>query len=227
MSSDINRVMINRLRARLTGRTKVVRLRGISDDELHEVASGEGGLKDRKVAGGEKSKRGKNYEMNETSKRNTAWFAARTEAWKRTLTGGRRQEKTSSEIAITYSVTLSGKKYQKWNNRTGKEIKSETVKSSLLEPFDECPSLFTNELAEPTSMNFDGHLLYGHSRDPALVVANGTDRTRVPANHVTLNVSAANAWEETGNRTKTKATVMNFFSRFKREKKSKVMRIRI
>lgn len=221
----MDRVMINRLWARLTGKTKVVRLWGVSDDELQKVASSEDGLKDRKVASGEKSKRGKNYEMNETSKRETAWFAARTEAWKRTLTGGRRQEKTSSEVDLTCSVTSSGKKYQKWSKKTGKEIKSETVKSSLLEPFDECPSLVTNEPAEPTSVNFDGQLLYGHSRDQALVVENGTDRTSVPTNHVTLNLSAANAWEETRNRTTTKATIMNFFSRFKREKKSKVMRI--
>jgi len=220
-------VMINRLRARFTGKTKVLRLQAISDDELYEVASSEDGLKDKKVAGGEKSKRGKNYEINETSKRNTACFAARTEAWKRTLTGGRRQEKTSSEIAITFSVTSSGKIYQKWNNKTGKEIKSETEKSSSLEPFDECPSLFMNELAQPTSVNFDGHLSYGHSRDPALVVEVGTDRTSVPTDHVTLNMSASNAWEKTRNHTTAKATVMNFFSRFKREKKSKVMRIRI
>ena len=227
MSSDMARVVINRLRARFAGKTKVVRLQGISDDELYEVASGEDGLKDRKVSGGEKSKRGKNYEMNETSKRNTAWFGARTEAWKRTLTGGRRQEKASSGIAITCSVTSSGKKYQKWNNKTGKEIKSEAVKSSLLEPFDECPSLLMNELAPPTSDNFDGHLCYGQSCDPAFAVEDDTDRTRVPTNHMTLNMSAANAWEETRNRTTIKATVMNFFSRFKREKKSKVMRIRI
>lgn len=219
--------MINRLRARFTGKTKVLRLQAISDDELYEVASSEDGLKDKKVAGGEKSKRGKNYEINETSKRNTACFAARTEAWKRTLTGGRRQEKTSSEIAITFSVTSSGKIYQKWNNKTGKEIKSETEKSSSLEPFDECPSLFMNELAQPTSVNFDGHLSYGHSRDPALVVEVGTDRASVPTDHVTLNMSASNAWEKTRNHTTAKATVMNFFSRFKREKKSKVMRIRI
>ena len=219
--------MIDRLRARFTGKTKVVRFQGISDDEFYEVASSENGLKDRKVTGGEKSKRGKNYEVNETSKRNTAWFAARTEAWKRTLTGGRSQEKTSSEIDISCSVTSSGKNYQEWNIKTGKEIKSETVKSSLSERFDECPSLFTNELAPPTSLNFDEHLSCGQWCDPAVVVEDRCDRAGVPTNHVTLNMSAANAWEETRNCTTTKATIMNVFSRFKREKKSKVMRISV
>lgn len=77
-------------------------------------------MKDGKVAGGEKPKKGKNYEISETCKRNTACFAARTEAWKRTLTDGRRQEKTSSEIVISPSVTSSVKKYQKWKSNTGK-----------------------------------------------------------------------------------------------------------
>ena len=164
--------------------------------------------------------------MNETSKRNLPWFTARTEAWKRTLTGGQRQEKASSEIAISCSATSDGKNYQKWNNKTGKEIKRETVKSSLLEPFDEFPSLHTNEPAPPASVNFDEHLSYKQSCDPALVVEDEPDRTSGLTIHVTLNMSTANAWEETRNRPMTKATVMNF-SRFKREKKSKVMRIRI
>lgn len=226
MSSEMARVIISRFRERFTGKTKVVRLQGISDDELYEVTSDEDSLKDRKVAGGEKSKRGKNYEMNETSKRNMSWFAARTDAWKRTLTSGRRQEKTSGEIAISCSLTSSGKKYQKWNTKTGKEIKSDITQSSSSETFDECPSLFMNELAPPTSVDFDGHLSYEQSCDPAVVIEDGRDRG-VLTNHVTLNMSAANAWEETRNRTTTKATVMNFFSRFKRLKKSKVMRIRI
>ena len=226
MSSDMARVIVNRLRVRFTGKTKVVKLQGISDDELYEVASSEDGLKDRKVPGGGKSRKGKNYEMNETSKSNTAWFTARTEAWKRTLTGRQRQEKASSDIAISCSVTSGGKNYQKWHNKTGKEIKSETVKSFLLEPFDECPSLFTKEPAPAASVNFDGHLSYEQSCDPSLVVEDGPDRTSALTNHVTLNMSTANVWEETKNRPMTKATLMNF-SRFKREKKSKVMRIHI
>ena len=223
MSSDMARLIINRLRVRFAGKTKVVKLQGISDDELYEVASSEDGLKDRKVPGGEKSRKGKNYEMNVTSKRNRTWFTARTEVWKRTLTGGRRQEKANSNIAISCSVMSGGKNYQKWNNKTGKEIKSETVKSSLLEPFDEFPPLYTNE----PSVNFDGHLSFEQSYDPALVVEDEPDRTSALTNHVTLNMSTANAWEETRIRPMTKVTVMNLFSRFKREKRAKVMRISI
>lgn len=223
MSSDMARLIINRLRVRFAGKTKVVKLQGISDDELYEVASSEDGLKDRKVPGGEKSRKGKNYEMNVTTKRNRTWFTARTEVWKRTLTGGRRQEKANSNIAISCSVMSGGKNYQKWNNKTGKEIKSETVKSSLLEPFDEFPPLYTNE----PSVNFDGHLSFEQSYDPALVVQDEPDRTSALTNHVTLNMSTANAWEETRIRPMTKVTVMNLFSRFKREKRAKVMRISI
>lgn len=223
MSSDMARLIINRLRVRFAGKTKVVKLQGISDDELYEVASSEDGLKDRKVPGGEKSRKGKNYEMNVTTKRNRTWFTARTEVWKRTLTGGRRQEKANSNIAIICSVMSGGKNYQKWKNKTGKEIKSETVKSSLLEPFDEFPPLYTNE----PSVNFDGHLSFEQSYDPALVVQDEPDRTSALTNHVTLNMSTANAWEETRIRPMTKVTVMNLFSRFKREKRAKVMRISI
>lgn len=223
MSSDMARLIINRLRVRFAGKTKVVKLQGISDDELYEVASSEDGLKDRKVPGGEKSRKGKNYEMNVTTKRNRTWFTARTEVWKRTLTGGRRQEKANSNIAISCSVMSGGKNYQKWNNKTGKEIKSETVKSSLLEPFDEFPPLYTNE----PSVNFDGHLSFEQSYDPALVVQDEPDRTSALTNHVTLNMSTANAWEETRIRPMTKVTAMNLFSRFKREKRAKVMRISI
>lgn len=223
MSSDMARLIINRLRVRFAGKTKIVKLQGISDDELSEVASSEDGLKDRKVPGGEKSRKGKNYEMNVTTKRNRTWFTARTEVWKRTLTGGRRQEKANSNIAISCSVMSGGKNYQKWNNKTGKEIKSETVKSSLLEPFDEFPPLYTNE----PSVNFDGHLSFEQSYDPALVVQDEPDRTSALTNHVTLNMSTANAWEETRIRPMTKVTVMNLFSRFKREKRAKVMRISI
>lgn len=226
MSSDMARLIINRLRVRFAGKTEVVKLQGISDDELYEVASSEDGLKNRKVPGGEKSRKGKNYEMNVTTKSNRTWFTARTEVWKRTLTGERRQEKANSKIAISCSVTSGGKNYQKWNNKTGKEIKSETVKSSLLEPFDEFPPLYTNE----PSVNFDGHLSFEQSCDPALVVEDEPDRshrTRALTNHVTVNMSTANAWEETRIRSMTKVTVMNLFSRFKREKRAKVMRISI
>ncbi len=216
-------VLISRFKERFTGKTKVERLQGISDDELYGVARSEDVLKGRIVLGSKKTKRGKNYQMNETSKRNMNWFAARTEAWKRTLTSGREQEKASSEIAVSCSVMSNGKKYQKWNTKTGKEIKSDTTPSSSP---DKCPALFLNELAPPTSVNFDGKQSYGQSCDPALVLED-TPGSGVPTYHVTLNVAAANAWEETKNRTTVKSTVINFFSRFKRETETKVMRIRI
>ena len=218
-------VMINRLRERFTGKTKVRRLQGISDDELYGVANSEDVLKERNVIGSKKSKRRRDYEMNETSKGNMSWFAARTGAWQRKLTCGRGQETAKSEIAVSCSVTSNGKKYQKWNTKTGKEIQSDTTQSSS-ETFDKCPALFVNELAPPTPADFYGRQSFGQSCDPALVLED-TPGSGVLTNHVTLNVASANAWEKTKNRTTVKSTLINFFSSFKREKKTKVMRIRI
>ena len=217
------RVTINRFRERFTGKTEVEKLQGINDDELYGVTSSEDVLKDRKVLGSKKAKRSKNYEMNDTSKGNVGWFAVRTEAWKRTLASRKRQEIARSEIAASCTVTSKGKIYQKWTAKTGKEIKSETVKSSFSEAFDECPASFVNELAPLTPVTFDGRQSYG-SCDPALVLEHsfGSD---VPTNHVTLNVTAAKAWEKPKNQTTVKSTVINFCSRFKRGKETKVMKI--
>ncbi|KAL9981635.1 hypothetical protein ACROYT_G010367 [Oculina patagonica] len=196
-------VMISRFKERFTGKTKVKKLQGISDDELYGVASSEDMLKERKVIGGKKLKRGKNYQMNETSKRNTHWLAARTEAWKKTLTSGRGQEKASGEIAVSCSVMSNGKKYQKWNTKTGKEIESDTTPSSSSEIFFEFPALFLNELTPSKPVKFDTHQSYGQSCDPALVLED-TPGSGVLTSHVTLNVAAANAWEKTKRKTKVK-----------------------
>ena len=218
------RVMINRFSERFTGKTEVEKLQGISDDELYGVTSSEDVLKDRKVLGSKKEKRSRNYEMNDTSKGNVTWFAVRTEAWKRTLARGIRQEIARSEIAASCTVTSKGKIYQKWNAKTGKEIKSETVKSSFSEAFDECPASFVNELAPLTPVTSEGRQSYGQSCDPALVLEHSS-RSDVPTNHVTLNVTAAKAWEKPKNQTTVKSTLINFFSRFKRGKETKVMKI--
>ena len=154
-----------------------------------------------------------------------SWFAAKTEAWQRKLTSGRRQEKAKSEIAVSCSLTSNGKKYQKWNTSTGKEIESDTKQSSS-EAFDKCPALFVNEVAPPTPADFYGHQSFGQSCDPALVLED-TPGSGILTNHVTLNVASANAWEKTKNRTALKSFVVNFLSIFKREKKTKVTRIRI
>ena len=218
-------VMINHFRERFTRKTQVEKLQGISDDELYCAASSEESSKDTKVIGSKKPKRGRNYQMNETSKRNMPWFAARADAWKITVTSGQRKEKASSEIAVSCSVTSNGKKYQKWNTKTGKEITSNTIQSSS-KVFDKRPDLFVNELAPPTPVNFDGHQSYKQSYDPALVLED-TPGSGVLTNHVTLNVAAANAWEEKKKHATVKSIVISFLSKFKRENKTKVMRIRI
>lgn len=234
-------VLRSRFGARFAWKTEVKSLQGISNDEVYEVAStGDGLIKGRTVTGGEKSKRGKSYFMNETSTRNTNGFAARTFAWKRTLRSERRQAKANSEIAFNCSLTPGGKEsdignrfarrdsYQKWNTKTGKEIKSDATQSSTYGTFDKCPVLFVNELAPPTPVNFDAHQSREQSScDPALVHGAARDCAGVPTNHVTLNVVAGNAWDETRIRTTIKSTAVNFFSRFKPEKKTKVVRIRI
>ena len=217
-------VMINRVREVFTGKTKVEKLQGISDDELYGVTNSEDVLKDINVLSSKKAKRSKNYEMNDTCKGNMALLSVGTEAWERTLTSGKRKEKERSEIAASCTVTSKGKIYQKWNAKTGKEIKSETAQSCSSEIFDECPPLFVNELTPPTPITFDTHQSYGQPRDLALVLEHSS-RGDVLTNHVTLNVTAANAWEKPKNHTTIKSTVINFFSRFKREKKTKVMKI--
>ena len=213
------RVVINRFRERLTGKTKVEKLQEISDNELNGVnTSSEDVLKDKNVVGSKKVKRSKNYEMNDTSEGSMTWFAVRAEAWKLiTLASGEKQQKERSEIAASCTVTSKGKIYQKWNAKTGKEIKSETVKSSFSEAFDECPASFVNELVPPTPVTFDTYQSYGQSCDPAFVLEREPGNNGAPTYHVTLNVTAAKAWEKPKNHTTVKSTVINFFSRFKRE----------
>lgn len=118
---------------------------------------------------------------------------------------------------------FGGKNYQKWNNKMGKEIKSEIVKFFLLEFFDEFLLLYINELF----VNFDGYLFFEQLYDLVFVVQDEFDRISVFINYVILNMLIVNVWEEMRICLMIKVIVMNLFLRFKREKRVKVMRISI
>ena len=216
--------------------TKVKRLHGINNEDFNEVASCQSSVKDKQA-----SKRGKNYEMNDTSKRNKNTFVARTFAWKRTLVTRRTLEKSGKETAYSCLPVPAEKEadrcnssylgrrdsHQTWDTKTGKRVKSESTKPDFSELFQTCQSPFINELAPPlTPVSLYRRQSYGQSCDPAVVLEQ-TKGSCVPTNHVTLNVSAGNAWEETENRTSIKTTVMGLFSRFARERKTKVKKVRL
>ena len=86
--------------------------------------------------------------------------------------------------------------------------------------------MFVDELAPPTPATLYGGKVDRQSRDPAPIIEEAKDSS-VPTNHVTLNVTAGNAWEETRNRTTIKEILTKYFSRFKLEKKTKVKKARI
>ena len=229
VSWDLARAARTRFNLRFARETKVKRFQGINDEDAFENAESQTGLKGKAL-----SKKGKNYEVNGASERNTNTFDARTVAWKRTLTTERRQEKTRQEVAYSCSVTHGEKEggsdwsesYQKWNTKTGKEIKSESTEPVFSELFDSCQSAFVTELAPPTPASIYGRQSSGQSCHPAIVLEKAKD-SGVHTNHVALNVGAGNAWEETRTRTSIKSTLMGFLSRFKRQEKTKVKKVRL
>lgn len=93
-------------------------------------------------------------------------------------------------------------------NVLGNTAWEETRKNSEL--FYTCQSLFVSELAPPTPATLYRRQSYGQSRDSGLVLEEAMD-SGASINHVTLNMSADNAWEETTNRTTIKSTLMDFF----------------
>lgn len=235
VSWELARAARGRLFLPFVRQTKVKRLQGINNENFDEAAGCQSGLKDKQA-----SKRGRNYALNDTSKRNKNTFVTRTFAW-RTLMPRRTREKSGKEIAYSCQLPAPAEKeadrcnasylrrrdfHQTWDSKTGKRVKSESTERDFLELFQTCQSPFVNELAPPTPASLYGRQSYGQSCDPAVVLEQ-TKGSCVPTNHVTLNVSVGNAWKETKNRTSIKTTVMGLFSRFKRERKTKVKKVRL
>ena len=222
----------NLFNVRFAPKTKVKRFKEFDDQDFHEVAGAETGLKE-KTAFGEKWKRGKSYAVNgDACKRETNVFVT----WKQTLVSGKRQVKKNEEVSLSSSLTSAKKEdnivsydfarrdsYQKRDTKTEKEIKSDSIQPVFSELFEICQSSFVNELAPPIPVTLYGRQSYTLI-DPAIVLEEAKD-IGVPTNHVSLNVSAGNAWEETRNRTTIKSTLTNFFGRFKRQNKSKVRKV--
>lgn len=212
-------------------KTRVERLEGVSDEGLYQVASGEDGVRESSLFCGEKSKRSKNYETNEISAAKPHGFSGWTTTWKEKLTSGRRQLKANDESAFSCSVITNEKEgdickcMQRWNIKTGKEIKSDSTQTSY-ETVDKRPFVFVNELGPTKPSNIYAYQSYMQSCDPALLVEDAQD-SGVLTNHVNLNVSRGNAWEKAKSHSTVKSTVSDFFSRLHRTKKTKVTRIRI
>ena len=238
VSWELARAARGRLFLPSARQTKVKKLQGINYEDFDEVASCQSGLNAKKD-----SKRWKNYELNDASKRDKNTFVTRTFAWKRTpLIARRTREKSGKEIVYSClpapaeieadrcNASYLGRQespHQKWNTKTGKKMKSEASEPGFSELFQTCQPLFVYELAPPTPASLYRRQSYRRSCDPAVVLEQAKGSC-VPTNHVTLNVSAGNAWEETKNSTSIKTTVMGLFSRFKqRERKTKVKKMRL
>lgn len=196
---------------------KVKKCKRIDEDDFDEVAAVhvQTGWKEGSVFG-EKLKKGSNYLVKE--ERHSNVFSA----WKRAMASQPREKNKNREVSLSggsSSCLESRSCHKTWNTKTGKEIKSQSTQFAP-------PSMFVDELAPPTPATLYGGKVDRQSRDPAPIFEEAKDSS-VPTNHVTLNVTAGNAWEETRNRTTIKEILTKYFSRFKLEKKTKVKKVRI
>lgn len=207
-----------------TKTTKVKKCKRIDEDDFDEVDAVhiQTGWKEASVFG-EKLRKGSNYLIKE--ERHSSVFSA----WKRAMASQLREKNNNREVSLrgnSSSCLESRSCYKRWNTNTEKEIKSESTQLAFPERFEARPSMFVDELAPPTPASLYGGKVDRQSRDPALIFEEATDSS-VPTNHVTLNVTAGNAWEETRNRTTIKEILTKYFSRFKLEKNTKVKKVRI
>ena len=204
---------------------KAKKCKRIDEDDFDEVAAVhvQTGWKEASVFG-EKLKKGSNYLVKK--ERHSNVFSA----WKRAMASQPREKnKNSGEVSSSgdsSSCLESRSCHKTWSTKTGREIKSESTPLAFPKLFEASPSMFVNELAPPTPATLYGGKVDRQSRDPALIFEEATDSS-VPTNHVTLNVTAGNAWEETRNRTTINEILTKSFSRFKLEKKTKVKKVRI
>ena len=203
---------------------KVKKCKTIDEDDFDGVAAVhvQTGWKEASVFG-EKLKKGSNYLFKEEKHSNV--FSA----WKRAMASQPREKNKNREVSLSgdSSSWLESRSCHKtWNTKTGKEIKSESTQLAFPELSEARPSMFVNELAPPTPATLYGGKVDRQSRDPALIFEEATESS-VPTNHLTLNVTAGNAWEETRNRTTIKEILTKYFSSFELEKKTKVKKVRI
>ena len=203
---------------------KAKKCKRIDEDDFDEVAAVhvQTGWKEASVFG-EKLKKGGNYLVKK--ERHSNVFSA----WKQAMASQPREKNKKREVSLSgdSSSFLESRSCPKtWNTKTGKEIKSESTQLAFPELFEARLSMFVNELAPPTPATLYGGKVDRQSRDPALIFEEATDSS-VPTNHVTLNVTAGNAWEESRNRTTINEILTKYFSRFKLEKKTKVKKVRI
>ena len=204
---------------------KAKKCKRIDEDDFDEVAAVhvQPRWKEASVFG-EKLKKGSNYLVKK--ERHSNVFSA----WKRAMASQPREKnKNSGEVSSSgdsSSCLESRSCHKTWNTKTGREIKSESTPLAFPKLFEASPSMFVNELAPPTPATLYGGKVARQSRDPALIFEEAIDSS-VPTNHVTLNVTAGNAWEETRNRTTINEILTKSFSRFKLEKKTKVKKVQI
>ena len=207
----LEKVPGSRFKVRIVRKTKVVRFDNIDEGTFQNIATAEAG-RSGEASKARKSKKGKNYAVDETE-------SERKKPRRRSKVA---PASTARTLAWTYLNPCEVMSYgPTWNSRLGKVKKSDRIPNlASCRPFDR---------ATTSSADDNAHQEGVQSFDPWFVVqeGDGASTSAAPLNdHVPLNESVL--WEESENAGPAKKSALSrFLSKFKREKRTKVQRIRI
>ena len=239
----IERTSDNRYRFRTVRKTKVEKLKAVNEDDFFNLTNSHAGGSDNLDYSGTLDKPGRNSGHGKKRgkkrfKRNKVAPAPHVEAWKkapRVANSCMRQEICySSKIVIEEEdgkLTLK-RSTQKWDTKTGKEIKLDKTDStdSSSTSVGSDPSSFLNVLTPVTNDNFNLCNPNGSSCDLSRYEDdNVPGPSGVQAGKETvLGLTDDKAWVETKKHEERKSTLSNFLARFKRSgpKTTKVRKLR-
>ena len=233
----------NRYRFRTVRKTKVEKLKAFNEDDFYDLMNSHGGESDKVDYSGTLDKPGRNSGHGKKRgkkrfKRNKVAPAPHVEAWKkapRVANSCMRQEICySSKIVIEEEdgkLTLK-RSTQKWDTKTGKEIKLDKTDSTdcSSSSVGSDPSSFLNVLTPVTNDNFNLCGLNGSScdlsrhEDDDVPGPSGVQ----PGQETVLDLTDGKAWVETKKPDDKISTLSNVLARFKRSgpKTTKVRKLR-
>ena len=106
-----------------------------------------------------------------------------------------------------------------------KKSKSESSELTTLELSSNLPALIIEQASSKSSSLLRNHS-FKQSCDPAVVPEEPVDDC-VPINHVILDASVGNAWEERESHKSIRTALVGLFSRLQREEKTRVKKVRL
>ena len=245
ISFGVEKTNNSRFGVRIVRKSKVKKLQRVDEHDFYDVMSAPAEEDDKVDDDGKLSKREKNGDGKRRAKRvfkrnKVAPATEKEEAWSKTSakTPGASNKHRCQEISYTESENLveeDGKttlktSRQKWDLKTGKEIKldiDETRESSS--SFSADPLQFLNVLNSPATDSFNVCNSDGSSCDLFSSMDNvpGTSGVRVTKEMV-VDLTEGDTWKESGKKTEKKSALSNFLSWFSRgPKTTKVRKIRI